>query len=227
MFVAKMDEFREEREAMKYAPLKERLAYFWEYNKIEITFVVVVVCIVGLISNLLSRKEEVLNGIMLNRFWMQEEDLGCDEFLDSYMEYRGYDISDYEINLNSTLSYTVGGEPSVLDVEVNVPQVIAAQATAGVLDYMIADEAVILEFGSFEYFGDLREIFTSDELETYKDILIYSEDNTEIPIAIDVTDSQCLAELYSVQHDTLAIAMFVNAEHIDEFKCFVEYVLKK
>lgn len=225
--MARMDEFREEREAMKNAPLKERLAYFWEYNKLKVIFwAFLFVCVVGFVSNLLNRKEEVLSGIMLNRFWMQEEDLGCESFIDSYLEYRGYDTTKNEMRINSTLTYSNNGEPNILDTAgVNVPQIIAAQATAGVLDYMIADYEVVMEFAEFEYFSDLRNVFTKDELNAYEDVLIYSTGNQSMPVALDVTGSKSLSEIYEVEHDTLAIGMFVNSEHVEEFKCFAEYLL--
>lgn len=225
--MARMDEFREEREAMKHAPLKERLAYFWEYNKLKVVFfAVLIVCVAGFVSNLLNRKEEVLSGIMLNRFWMQEEDVGCETFIESYLEYRGYDTAKYEISVNSTLTYSTEGEQNILEAAgVNVPQIIAAQATAGVLDYMIADYAVVMEFDEFGYFSDLRDVFTKDELKVYEDVLIYSTGNQTIPVAIDVTGSESLSEIYAVEHDILAMGMFVNAEHVEEFKCFAEYLL--
>lgn len=224
--MAKMDEFREAREAIKHAPLKKRLEYFWDYYKLPtICVLIAVICLISILSNILTRKEEVLNGIMLNRFWMQEEYIESEDFVNSYLEYRGFDPSDFEMSLNSNLTYSVSGEPSVLEVDINVPQVIAVQAAAGILDYMIADAATVLAFDNMECFVDLRDFFTREELEGYKENLIFSGRDKTIPIAIDVTDSECLSEIYAVQHEKLAIGLFVNAEHVDEFKCFLEYIL--
>ena len=68
--MAKMDEFREEREAMKNAPLKDRIAYFWEYNKLETTIAVVaVISVISIAVTILGKKDVLLEGMILNRFW--------------------------------------------------------------------------------------------------------------------------------------------------------------
>lgn len=223
--MAKMDEFREEREAMKNAPLKDRIAYFWEYNKLETCIVVFsVICIVSIASTILMRKDEVLNGIALNRFWLEQEGLNCEEFVNEYMEYREIDQEEYEMNLNGTLTYIAGDEEGAIEENVNSSQVIATQLTAGALDFLIADEPVIQDFDRTEYFMDLREIYTEEELAAYEDDLIYSDRDNSIPIAIEVTESECVSEIYAVQHETLVIGLFANAPHVDEFKYFVEYI---
>ena len=225
--MAKMDEFREEREAMKHAPLKERIAYFWEYNKLE-TFLVVfgVICIVSITTTILNRKEEVLSGMVLNRFWLEAEGLACEEFVESYLSYREYDSEEYDLLLNGSLTYIAGDEEGAIEENVNSSQVIAAQLTAGALDFMIADDDAILDFDTSEYFWDLRNIFTEEELKEYEERFIYSTRDESIPVAIDVTDSQCLSEIYAVQHETLGIALFGNAPHEEEFKYFVEYIIE-
>jgi len=222
-----MDEFREEREAMKNAPLKDRIAYFWEYNKLE-TFLVVfgTICIISIATSIMNRKEEVLSGVVLNRFWLQQEGLGCEEFINDYLEYREYDPDEYDLVLNTAMTYIAGDTEGVLEENVNSSQVIAASLTAGALDFMIADDAAILEFDNTEYFHDLRNIFTEDELKSYDDFLIYSGRDDSIPVAIDITNSECVSEIYAVQHDTLGIALFGNASHVDEFKYFVEYIVE-
>ena len=224
--MAKMDEFREEREAMKKAPLKERIAYFWEYNKLQ-TFLVVfgVICVVSIVTTILSKKEEVLSGVVLNRFWIKQEGLACEEFSEGYMEYRGYDSSEYEMLVNGTLTYIAGETDGIIEENVNSLQVIAASLTAGALDYMIADEATIMDFDGTEHFIDLREIFTEEELKSYEEFLIYSERDESIPVAIEVTDRECVSEIYAVSHEKLGVSLFANAPHMDEFKYFVEYVM--
>lgn len=224
--MAKMDEFREEREAMKHAPLKERIAYFWEYNKLETCLVVfAVICVVSITTTILNRKEEVLSGVVLNRFWLQQEGLGCEEFVSEYLEYREYDPEEYDVTLNTALTYIAGDTEGAIEENVNSSQVIVANLTAGALDFMIADDDALLEFDGSEYFHDLRNVYTEDELKAYEDLLIYSVRDESIPVAINVTESECLAEIYAVQHETLAIGLFGNASHVDEFKCFVDYVL--
>ena len=225
--MAKMDEFREEREAMKNAPLKDRIAYFWEYNKLEFCIALfAIVSVISITTTILNRKEEVLSGVVLNRFWLEQEGLGCEEFISDYLEYRKYDTEEYDLTLNTAMTYIAGDVEGVLEENVNSSQVIAANLTAGALDFMVADEAALLEFDGSEYFHDLRNIFTEEELKVYEEFLIYSGRDESVPVAIEVTDSECLSEIYAVQHETLGIALFGNAPNVDEFKCFVEYLVE-
>ncbi len=225
--MAKMDEFRAEREAMKNAPLKDRIAYFWEYNKLETCIAIfALISIVSIASTIMNRKEEVLSGVVLNRFWLEQEGLGCEEFISDYLAYREYDAAEYDVTLNTALTYIAGDIEGTLEENVNSSQIIAANLTAGALDFMVADDDAILEFDGSEYFHDLRNIFTEDELKVYEELLIYSGRDESIPVAIDVTDSECLSEIYAVKHEVLGIALFGNAPNVDEFKCFVEYLVE-
>jgi hypothetical protein len=157
---------------------------------------------------------------------MTQDGVVCDEFREAYLEYREYDTSEYDMALNGNLVYIEGGEGEIIEQSINTAQAIAMQLTAADLDYMIADDTAIQSFDKAEYFIDLREFFTTAELEKYKDILVYSERDQALPIAIDVTASECVDKLYAKKHECLAIGIFQNAPHVDEVKCFIEYILQ-
>ena len=107
--MAKMDEFREEREAMKNAPLKERLAYFWEYNKLETMIAIfAIVSIISITVTVLGKKDVLLEGMILNRFWMEMEGVDCESITQDYMEYREMDPDQYDLMLNGSLNYFPG-----------------------------------------------------------------------------------------------------------------------
>lgn len=227
--MAKMDEFREEREAIKNAPLKERLEYYWEYYRAPVFGTLLAVgLIISFIVSIVSKPEYVLNGYFINRYWLMDEGEDCQPFAREYLEYRGYDVDKYGMGINGTLSYVVTDEDEELvESTLYAIQLIGAQCGAGSVDFMVADIVTVREFDGANYFIDLREIYSEEELKRYEDQLVYSENDSSKPIAIDVTESQKLQDVYAMRHDELVIGIFGNAEHTEEGKYFIEYLLQE
>ena len=65
--MAVMDEFREEREAVKHGPLKKRIAWFLDYNKWKIlAMALAAVCVGTFIYQQVTKKETALYVAMVN-----------------------------------------------------------------------------------------------------------------------------------------------------------------
>ncbi len=224
--MAKMDEFREEREAMKQAPLKDRLAYFWEYNKLE-TFLVVfgVVCVISIAVSLLTQKDTILEGALLNRFWLEMDGVNCNSVVEDYLDYRELDAGDYDVVLEETMNYFPGNQDTLLDENIDTLELIAARCAAQSIDFIIADAETIHEFDEAEYFLDLREVLTAEQLQEYEEYLIYSEVQTDVPIMLDITGCEKIEEVYAYQHEVLACGVIVNSERLEEVGHFVEYLM--
>ena len=226
--MAKMDEFREEREAMKNAPLKERLAYFWEYNKLQtIIAVFAIVSIVSITVTILNKKDVLLEGMILNRFWMEMEGVDCDSITEDYLEYRELDGDKCDLMLNGSLNYFPGNEDTIIEENVNVLQLVAANCTARSLDFIIAEPATLHEFNMGEYFQDLRNVLTEEQLKAYDDYLIYSEIRADVPIMLDITGCETIEEVYAYKHDVLAIGVIANAPHTEEIISFADYLMEQ
>ena len=164
--MAKMDEFREEREAMKNAPLKDRLAYFWEYNKLETTIAVVaIISVISIAVTILGKKDVLLEGMILNRFWTEMEGSGCDSISEDYIAYRELDYDECEIMLNGSQNYFPGNGDKLIEENVNVMQLIAASCAGQALDFIIAEPATLHEFDMGEYFQDLRLVLTEEQMQ--------------------------------------------------------------
>ncbi len=225
--MAKMDEFREEREAMKNAPLKDRLAYFWEYNKLETTIAVVaIISVISIAVTILGKKDVLLEGMILNRFWTEMEGSGCDSISEDYIAYRGLDYDECEIMLNGSQNYFPGNGDKLIEENVNVMQLIAASCAGQALDFIIAEPATLHEFDMGEYFLDLRLVLTEEQMQAYDEYLIYSEINTDVPIMLDITGCEKVEEVYAYKHDTLAFGVIANAPHMEELISFADYLME-
>ena len=65
--MAVMDEFKEEREALKNGTPKQKLAYFWYYYKWHVIIaLVVIIMIVSFVKQLTDRKDPAFYAVMLN-----------------------------------------------------------------------------------------------------------------------------------------------------------------
>ena len=225
--MAKMDEFREEREAMKEKPFGERLAYFWEYNKLPVIIGLFgIICAISIIVSIVTKKEALIEGILLNRYWLQMDGANCDKISNAYLEYRGLDPEENELLLNGSLYFVPNDEGGISTASVEAAQAIAAQCIAGALDFMTADVESLHEFDSTQYMYDLRDVLTEEQLERYSDYFIYSKRDETIPIMVDVTGSKTLESEYTVKYEQMGFAIMANAPHIEETQLFLDYLMQ-
>lgn len=65
--MAVMDEFKEEREALKNGTPKQKLAYFWYYYKWHVIISVIIIgMLVSFIYQYANRKDTAFNAVLLN-----------------------------------------------------------------------------------------------------------------------------------------------------------------
>ena len=65
--MAVMDEFKEEREALKNGTPKQKLAYFWYYYKWHVIISVIIIgMLVSFIYQYVNRKDIAFNAVLLN-----------------------------------------------------------------------------------------------------------------------------------------------------------------
>jgi len=71
-----MDEFKEEREALKNADFKTKWDYFWEYNKTKVFIIgIFAFLIIGYLYSVVTQKEDAIFVAMLNSVPGSEESI--------------------------------------------------------------------------------------------------------------------------------------------------------
>ena len=99
-FMAAMDEFRKEREAIKNGTLKQKLSYFWDYYKWYVIIPLIIIIAVGsTIYHKLTDPETILNGVLLNCYNMEKQDATL-EFMESFYEAHDIDTKEYKADFN-------------------------------------------------------------------------------------------------------------------------------
>lgn len=162
-----MDEFREEREALKHGTLKEKLSYFFYYYKWHvITVVLVLIAVSTLISQMLSRKDTALYIALINAIDVTPDaDLG-------FEKYAGIDADSEEVIYDTTMriDFTKMTEETINSTEKFVVYLAAAD-----LDVVISDTDIIRQYAHSETFYNLRDFLTPEQYEAYSPYFYYMD----------------------------------------------------
>lgn len=163
-----MDEFKEEREAIKNATFKKRAEYFWDYYKIHTIVIVFVAILLGAFANsYLTAKDTVLYVAMINSYAETE---AIEEIEANYLELLDVNTKKYDVILSNSiyLNYEEQDTNHVYSV-----QTLVTLVSAGEVDILASEEATYVELAYQEMFMDIEELLTEEELAMYEDQLFY------------------------------------------------------
>lgn len=162
-----MDEFKEERAALKNGTPKEKLAYFWDYYKwYVIVGVIAVVFVVSLIHQIVTRKDTGFYALMLNASAYNYMD--SSENTADFAEYAGIDTKEYDIQYDTTVQ--IGTETGD---DYNSNQKLMVYIAAAELDVMVSDAGSLAQYAYLGDFYDLRDFLSAEQLEKYADSFYY------------------------------------------------------
>ena len=236
-----MDEFKEQRAAMKEKPLKDRLEHFWYYHKwYLIAGVVGVVFIILLLCSILNHKETAFRATITDVDVHGEEK----QLIDRFTEYSNIDDDTYHVFFDSALYFINGNYQS--------PTKITAMLSSAEIDVLSFATEYFEQYAYNDTFLDLRTCMSEEELEAYQGQIFYIDQQlvieneehyldedyeyqcaddplnpdsmtTPVPVGILISDSETLTEVYSFV-DTSYMGIPKNAQHIDKALAFLEYM---
>ena len=223
--MAKMDEFREEREAIKHAPLSKRLGYFKDYYLVPVLIAAAsIIFIIVLATSVLFKKEEVLYVALVNF-----SDLGAaEENLIKPFEEQYINTKKEEITLDSSsLISTEDEEINFVKYNYESEQKLLTLVMAGEIDLFVSGLDVIEHYEEQAWFDDLTTIL--DE-ETFKrleneDLILYDK---SVPIAVSLEGADLFTENYyyiGEQEGDVYAAFPAGPENRDLAVLFFKYLL--
>ena len=189
-----MDEFREEREQIRKAPLPQKLGYFKDYYLMPTIFILFV-SVVGilLLRSTVFRRPESLYVTMIN---FAAEDTAEEnvekafekQALESKRDYIAIDSNTYiaaDMEESEFIKYGYEDEQKLLSL-----------IMSGSLDFVVSGEDVIERYIAQEWFDDLRTILDPELVESLdkEGKLLYAG---EVPVAVCVDDASLLTSNYS------------------------------
>lgn len=236
-----MDEFKEQRAAMKEKPLKDRLEHFWYYHKwYIIAGVVGIVFVVMLVGSILNSKDTAFRATITDVDVIGEEQ----PLIDGFTEYSKIDTDAYNVFFDSALYFINGNYQS--------PTKITAMLSNADIDVLSFATEYFEQYAYNDTFLDLRTCMSAEELKAYEGRIFYidqqivieneehnldeeyeyqyAEDplnpdsmTTPVPVGILISDSETLTDVYSFV-DTSYMGIPKNAQHVDKALAFLEYI---
>jgi len=220
--MALMDEFREERKLVKNQPLPQRLSYFWQYNKWIVGIIAfAILFILTYIYPLLTKPEDLISGVMLNTYNNSFENLGGNLASDFLKQYN-IDASKYAIDINTSFIYTPTVETEVATSNYEIMQVLLTKSSIGDLNFLTGDLESMTDLASKEFFTDLREVLTEEQLILYEPYLVFIE---EKPLFIDMSECEWITDIYKLSHDTLCFGI-VYPDNKETLLQFIDYLMQ-
>ncbi len=172
------DTLREERTKLKDMRFKDRLWYIWEYYKIPIAGVVIVLFLIYSIGTAIynNRFDTALSCIILNSRPAGETNTVNDYFDQGFRQYLGLDKnSKFDVDYSMSLSFD---ESSMNEFTYAELAKITAMVSSKELDVMIGKKDTIDHYGAMGGFADLKTLLPDDVYDKVKDN-IYTVTNQE------------------------------------------------
>lgn len=248
--MAVMDEFKEEREALKHGTWKQRVSYYWMYYKwYAIAIIAVAIFVISFVHNILTRKEDAFSAAFINA-WAQE---GSDTYLADFAKAAGIDTDKYAVNMDSYLYLTQG---SLDQTSMVTTQKVMVYIASSSLDILAADETTFASYSYADTLFDLRSILSEEQIERYKPYFYYidhavlekkleleaNEGSTEgltfpdptkpeemedpVPVAVFINNSPSLDAAYTFSEDKVPMGIVVNTKRKQTAIAFLDYVMR-
>lgn len=250
--MAVMDEFREEREALKHGSLKQRLQYFWYYYRWHVIVgILVLVFGFSLIKEIVTQKDNAFYAVMLNS---TELDSGA-AYAQGFAEYAGIDLNEYEMLFDTSMHISTS---SYDESTMSSSQKLMVYTAAAELDVMVSNTEVLQQYANTGTFYDLRELLTAEQLAQYEPYLYYvdqavveqieiardeltdinsitvpdpfkpDEMADPIPVGLCVSDCAPLREsFYFSNEQDVVLCVFVNSQRPETSVSFINYVFEQ
>ncbi|MCM1184960.1 MAG: hypothetical protein NC251_11055 [Lachnoclostridium sp.] len=250
-----MDEFKEEREALKQGTFKQKLQYFMDYYKwYVIGGIAVAFCAGSLIYHYVSYKEVTFSVALLNSTELQSSK----EYASAFMEYAGLNPSDQNISFDTSLAITFDADSPEARQELYYTsrEKFNLMVTVGELDAVISNDELFSHFANSGIFCDLRPYLSPEQLEAYEPYFYYVDaplvaqisaaelrmDNTfhpeipdptkpelmeqPVPVGIYVENNEKLTQSFFIRGEGhVVIGMVSNAPHPDTAAKYAEYLM--
>lgn len=162
-----MDEFREEREALRHGTPKEKLSYFVYYYKWHVIVAVFAIIAVSVLAKqILTRKDTAFYIAMINGV----DAAPAEPEDDPFMEYADIDAGKSTILYDTSMliDFTSMDERSIQSAQKFVVYLSAAE-----IDAVISSEDIMMKYAHNETFCDLTKFLTQEQIKKYKPYFYY------------------------------------------------------
>lgn len=244
-----MDEFREEREALKHGTLKQKVSYFFDYYKWHTIAVIAVVAMTGsILGNVLFGKDTAFYAALVNAAALPP----AEAYNQGFAEYAGIDTAHYDLSFDSSLpvSLTAPDEQTMA-----TRQKLLVYVASQEIDVLLAAGDVMDQYVYNDTFWDLREVLSEEQLAKYSPFFYYMDmavmeeleaarDSLEVnftkypdprqpdlmcnpvPVGIYLDNAHTLKESYYFSGGEPVIGVVVNTKRPETASKYIDYILQ-
>lgn len=222
-----MDEFREEREAIRHAPFEKKLEYFKDYYLLPTILILVTAGIAGaFLYSYFSQKAPALYVTLVNFNTLEESSEGMTKpFAEEHINTRREEI----FIDNSSFISADENEINFIKYGYEDEQRLFSMVMTGTIDLFITGEDVIDRYAEQEWFDDLRTVYDEAQLkELEAEGRIKYRNN--VPVAVNIEDSEILKQYY-YYNGSAGVEIYAGfpagSEHRPMAVQFVNYLLSR
>lgn len=247
-----MDEFREEREALKHGTPKEKLSYFVDYYKWHVIITVCVIIMVAVLANqILTRKDTAFFVALVNGMDTAPSEPEDDPFV----IYSGIDTNTSTVTYDTSMfiDFNSMDERTISSTEKFVVYIAAAE-----IDVVISGEDIIRKYAQNETFYDLTKFLTEEQVKEYRPYFYYIDNavtekiiaaqnasdydfvpeypdpkhpesmEQPIPIGIYVTDCPALTDRFAFSNGDsgLILSVVLNTPRPEMASKYIDFLMK-
>lgn len=244
-----MDEFREERQALKNKSLKDKLSYFFDYYKWHTLAVIVLIAVViSLVSSFINHKDWGFYVCLLNTSsypW-------AETYVQNFAEYAEIDTGEYEVVFDTDMF--INADMTGMETAATL-QKITTYAMAGDIDVMIAGSEFIERYANGKNFHNLRDILTPEQLALCEPYFYYVDQTVvdavaeankggqtyelpypdpknpdamenPVPVGIYLDNCAALKENFNFLNEEMVLGVYVNTSRTDIALKFIDYIME-
>lgn len=245
-----MDEFRQEREAIKNGSLSYKLKYIWDYYKWLIIGVIIAVpVLISIVKDIATAKDYIFYGMFLNSYSPIET---IEAYMDDFAQEYELDTQNYDIALDASLSMQVD---SFDEASMATIHRIIASMSVGEIDFLASDPAVFEHYATQDTFCDLSALLSDAQMEKLKPYFYYVDyaitekkmnaddalgftaeeydhqdpDSMEKPVlaGIYIQDSPSLSKMFVFKESQMVLGIPVGCKHPETTLQFIDYIFKE
>lgn len=245
-----MDEFKEEREALKHGSLKQKARYVWDYYRwYFFGGAIAAFCIFSLAKDIITHKDAgfyacLLNGAQLDVLAEETENMK------NFAEYANIDRDEYQIIFDTSIQIGTPGADNLTSSQKLIVYIASKE-----IDVVASDVDSMIQYAYQGDYADLSTMLSAEQMEKYQDSFYYMDkvveqkymnmDSTElmdqemiypdptkpeemqepIPIGVKPGASCPLLTEYAFNGD-LCVGIVINTTRPEKAVAFIDYCMQ-
>jgi len=249
-----MDEFKEEREALKHGTPKQKWQYFLDYYKWFVIVGILIIIFAGsFIYQMVTQKDRAFYAALLNVYELEP----AETYPEKFAEYAGIDPNEYDVFFDTSMHMDSSNLAAVDENTMATTQKLMVYIAASEIDALIAGESTMNSYAYNETFYDLGSVLSEEQFKKYEPYFYYmdkavadarneaeatgddyvnvpdypSPRNPEamenpIPVGIYLDEADSLKENYYFSDETVILGIPANTDHLENALKYIDFIFQ-